>query len=265
MQPSKLGGVTRLARELFSTSQRGRVYAARLASRTRGPEPVAARTVGPHAIRKLRTEAAAAWGGRLILGMARLRALLAHPLVAGVLALVIFAAVASFLSWLSTGSFTRVFAMVPLWGWALVALLAFLAFAVVLVVARIRGQGSKSGTSVLVSRIRVGGAFDDYTSRWAVFTGPFRDVLWRYRGRAIEGSGSADKPDVDPDSIEVESPPLCPKCLTGLIEAKGMFRDSWRCVGCGWRRGSSERFATITPLAELYFQGRGDATSMNAA
>jgi len=188
--------------------------------------------------------------------MARLRALLAHPLVASVLGLVIFAALVSFWSWLSTGSFTRIFALVPLWGWALIALLVFLGFAVVFVIARIRGQGAKSRPSAFAGRIRIGGTFDDYTSRWAIFTGGFRDVLWRYKARAIEGSGSVDKPDVDPDSIEVESPPLCPKCLTGLIEAKGVFRDSWRCVGCGWRRGSGERFATVAPLAELYFQGK---------
>jgi hypothetical protein len=144
---------------------------------------------------------------------------------------------------------------VPLWGWALVALLAFLACAVLLVLVRIRG-GEPRGSGVFVGGIRVGGAFDDYTSRWATYVGGFRDVLWQYRGRVIEGSGSEDRPDVSPNSIEVESPPLCPKCLTALVEAKGLFRDSWRCVGCGWRRGSGERFATVAPLAAIYLQGR---------
>jgi hypothetical protein len=187
--------------------------------------------------------------------VARLRALLVHPVVAGVLALAIFATLVSLWSRLSTGSFTRLFVVVPLWGWALVTLFAFLAFAVAIVLARVRRRAPPR-SNVFVDRIRVGGAFDDYTSRWAVFTGGFRDVMWRYKGRAIEGSGSEDKPDVDPDSIEVESPPLCPKCLTGLVEVRGLVRDSWQCVGCGWRRATGERFAEVAPLAELYFQGR---------
>ncbi|HAC45965.1 MAG TPA: hypothetical protein DCF65_07840 [Chloroflexi bacterium] len=188
--------------------------------------------------------------------MARIRALLAHPFVAGVLALVVGTGLIALWSRVSTGSFTHLFGTIPLIGWALLGLALVLAVIVAAATGRyLQGRHEPQATLVAVGR----GLFArslDYRPI-ANFQGGFRDVMWRYHGRAIDGSELQPQPDLDPDTIEVESPPLCPRCQTGLLERPGRLRRFvWSCVGCGWRKGSSERFSTVVPQAELFFQGR---------
>jgi hypothetical protein len=178
--------------------------------------------------------------------VSQVRALIAHPLVAGVLAIVIAAGLLALVA--------HVWEL-PLWAWALFWLALFL---VVIVIAT-SGRLLRGRREVQVPLVAVGrGLFSrslDYRPI-ANFQGGFRDVMWRYHGRAIDGSELQATPDVDPDTIEVESPPLCPRCQTGLLERPGKLRRLvWNCVGCGWRKGSNERFSAVIPQAELYFQG----------
>jgi hypothetical protein len=189
--------------------------------------------------------------------MVPFRAFIRHPVVAGILVLIIFSGATALVSMSQTGSYTQLFFMIPWWAWAIIALTLGLVSAVIIATRRYRARSRRSGTTIFVGRVKVGGSFADYWARVATFTGGFQDVMWQYRGRAIEGIGSETRPDIDPDSIEVESPPLCPKCLTGLQEKAGVLGGHvWRCVGCGWQRRSREDFASVATEAELYFQGR---------
>ncbi|HAC46937.1 MAG TPA: hypothetical protein DCF65_12860 [Chloroflexi bacterium] len=194
---------------------------------------------------------------RLVFGMPQVRALVAQ-LGVGVLAIVVGAGVLAVWSRLATGSFTRIFGIIPMWSWVLLVLAAALVAIVGVATSRYRGSGGAApqGPLILVGRTTVGGSSADQ-ARIANFEGGFRDVIWQYRGREIEGSGSEARPDIDPDSIEVELPPLCPRCQTGLLEGTTMVlrRLVWRCVACHWQRGSRERFATVAAQAELHFQG----------
>jgi ribosomal protein L37AE/L43A len=183
----------------------------------------------------------------LVSNMEHVRAFFAHPVIAGVLAIVVAAGLLALLS--------RIYVL-PVSAWALLAL----ALALVMIVIAATGRYLRSRHELQVPLIAVGrGLFArnlDYRPI-ANFQGGFRDVMWRFHGRVIDGSELRAEPDLDPDTIEVESPPLCPRCQTGLLERSGRIRRFvWSCVGCGWRKGSSERFSTVAPQAELYFQGR---------
>jgi hypothetical protein len=195
----------------------------------------------------------------LVLEMPQVRRFVAQ-LVVGVLAIVVGAGVLAVLSRLATGSFTRIFGIISIWGWGLLVLAIALVAIVGVATSRYRGSGGAApqGPVILVGRTTVGGSFGDQRARIANFEGGFRDVIWKYRGREIEASGSEARPDIDPDSIEVEVPPLCPRCQAGLLEEMTMVlrRLVWRCVACHWQRGSRERFATVAAQAELYFQGK---------
>jgi hypothetical protein len=191
--------------------------------------------------------------------MPQVRALVAQ-LGVGVLAIVVGAGVLAVWSRLATGRFTRIFEIISIWGWVLLVLGIALVAIVGVSTSRYRGSGGAApqGPLILVGRTTVGGSLADHQARIAKFEGGFRDVIWQYRGREIEGSGSETRPDIDPDSIEVEVPPLCPRCQTGLLEGTTMVlrRVVWRCVECHWQQGSRERFATVAAQAELYFQAK---------
>jgi hypothetical protein len=191
--------------------------------------------------------------------MPKVRALVAQ-LVVGVLAIVVGAGVLAVWSRLATGSFMRIFGIIPMWGWVLLVLAIALVTIVGVATSRYRGGGGAApqGPLILMGRTTVGGSLADDRLRIAKFEGGFRDVIWQYRGREIEGSGSEARPDIDPDSIEVEVPPLCPRCQTGLLEGRTLVLRGlvWRCVECHWQRGSRDRFATVAAQAELYFQDK---------
>lgn len=190
--------------------------------------------------------------------MPQVRALVAR-LAVGVLVIVVGAGVLAVWSRLASGSFTRIFGIIPMWGWGLLVLAIALIAIVGVTTSRYRGAGGAApqGPLILVERTTVGGSSADRV-RIAKFEGGFRDVIWQYRGREIEGSGSEARPDIDPDSIDVEVPPLCPRCQTGLLEGPTLVlrRLVWRCVECHWQRGSRERFATVAAEAERYFQDK---------
>jgi hypothetical protein len=190
--------------------------------------------------------------------MPQARALVAQ-LGVGVLAILVGAGVLAVWSRLATGSFTRILGIIPMWGWVLLALAIALVAIVGVSTSRYRGSGGAApqGPLILVGRTTVGGSLADRV-RIAKFEGGFRDVIWQYRGREIEGSRSEARPDIDPDTIEVEVPPLCPRCQTGLLEGTTLVlrRLVWRCVECHWQRGSRERFAMVAGQAELYFQAK---------
>jgi hypothetical protein len=189
--------------------------------------------------------------------MGSLRAFIRHPLASSFLALVIFAICAAVVSRVFTGSFTRLFLVVPWWAWTIVILALGLVGVLIVATTRYRVSSRRSATSAVAAWINVGGSFADYRARIATLAGRYHNVDWQYRGRAIEGVGSETQPEIDPDSIEVVSPPLCPNCKTGLQEKPGLVGGHiWRCVGCGWRKRSSENFTTVATQAELYFQGR---------
>jgi len=79
----------------------------------------------------------------------------------------------------------------------------------------------------------------------------YAGVLWRIHAPAPSPLESFDPSSISQSSIEVETPPRCPKCETELEQSHNFWGGYiWRCVSCGFQRRNKDSYYQEAERAE---------------
>lgn len=79
---------------------------------------------------------------------------------------------------------------------------------------------------------------------------PYKDVIWEIQA-PNEYSWRGSYSDIEPEDIEVKTPPRCPQCKTELEEKRKFWGGyKWECVSCGFTKRNSESWYIEKDRAE---------------
>jgi len=144
---------------------------------------------------------------------------------------------------INTGNWLEWFSRIPTKAWVLGGVIIFLWFTLVAVRKRTKqikqlnaGPGLAIGGVPLYGFIELGEL--DYAQ-----------VIWRVRAPAPFPWETY--PKISPSSIDVETPPRCPRCKTELEELHSFWGGYiWRCVVCMFRKKSRDSYYREADRAE---------------
>jgi len=152
------------------------------------------------------------------------------------------ALVASVVSWINAGSWTKWLEQISGWVWALFIILFIGLFIIVFIRKRIRSIRESDSRGIYTPSI---------SSAWGyrkVEEIRHAGVIWKILApnpSPIQSVKSYEEAliSIDIESIEIDVPPRCPHCKTKLEEKQriiGGYR--WICVGCGFSKNNRDSF-----------------------
>jgi hypothetical protein len=69
------------------------------------------------------------------------------------------------------------------------------------------------------------------------------DVLWTVRAPKTPFVRITEESRVDPSRLNIQTPPKCPECKTGLEEVRAFFGGHlWTCIRCGFRKKNKDSY-----------------------
>jgi ribosomal protein L37AE/L43A len=79
----------------------------------------------------------------------------------------------------------------------------------------------------------------------------YAGVVWRVRAPAPDPWEPFNPSKISPSSIEVETPPRCPKCETEIEQSHSFWGGYiWRCVSCGFQKRNRDSYYKESERAE---------------
>jgi len=79
----------------------------------------------------------------------------------------------------------------------------------------------------------------------------YAGVVWRVRAPATSSWKHFGHLDISPSSIEVETPPRCPKCETKLEQSHSFWGGYvWRCAECDFQKRNRDSYYRVAERAE---------------
>lgn len=125
---------------------------------------------------------------------------------------------------INTGNWMKWFGLIPKRAWIIFGLIIFLWIAIIVIRNRLKQlQKLNAGPRIFVISTPVFGWITIGKLNYA-------GVVWRVRAPAPEPWKSFDPSSISQSSIEVETPPRCPKCETELEQSHSFWGGyAWRC------------------------------------
>jgi ribosomal protein L37AE/L43A len=138
---------------------------------------------------------------------------------------------------INTGDWIKWFGLIPKTFWIIFGIVIVLWVIIIAIRNRVKQlQELDAGPGVFVVSIP--------TSEWVIIGKlNYAGVVWRVRAPALATRESFNSSRISPSSIEVETPPRCPKCGTELEESRSFWGGYiWKCVGCGFQKRNRDSY-----------------------
>ncbi|EST53863.1 hypothetical protein T458_18865 [Brevibacillus panacihumi W25] len=147
---------------------------------------------------------------------------------------------------------------IPVWAWWVSGLLLAMIGISWIIVKRARSLEEENFSTTLFAVVRPARAWTDVGSE------EHFGVNWRVRyAKNLFSRGiSEETAESSISKIDVQSPPLCPKCDTELYEKSDFWGTAlwgkyvWYCVGCGFKKRSKEKFYKTVDKVKRIVRGQ---------
>ena len=163
------------------------------------------------------------------------------PLLVGLLTPIMIGIVSK----IKTGDWMKLFGIIPNTLWIVVGLVIFLWIVIIVILGRIKQlQELNAGPGIAILSTPAYGWINIGKLNYA-------GVIWRVQVPAPAPMEAFNPLKIHPSSIEVETPPRCPKCETELEQYHSFWGGYiWRCVGCGFHKRNRDSFYKESERAE---------------
>jgi len=170
---------------------------------------------------------------------------LLDKIVAPLLVVLLTPIMIGIVSKINTGDWMKLFGFIPNTLWIVFGLVIFLWIVMIVIRRRIRQlQELNAGPGIFAISTP---AFGWITIGKLNYAG----VVWRIRAPAPTPWESFNPLRISPSSIEVETPPRCPKCETELEQSHSFWGGYiWRCVGCVFLKRNRDSYYKESERAE---------------
>jgi len=146
---------------------------------------------------------------------------------------------------INTGDWMKWFGLIPKTAWIIFGLVIFLWFIIIAIRNRVKQLQELDTGPVLLARSSYGFGWIPIGKR------NYAGVVWRVRAPATSPWKHFGHVDISPSSIEVETPPRCPKCETELEQLHSFWGGYiWKCVGCGFQKRNQDSYYKVAKRAE---------------
>jgi len=151
----------------------------------------------------------------------------------------------SIISKINTGDWAELFGLIPKIFWVIFSISILAWIAIIVIHKRVkRLQELDSGPGVFVISQPIFG--------WVIIAKfNYVGLIWKVRAPATAPWESFDPSSISSSSIEIETPPRCPKCETEIEQEHSFWGGYiWRCVRCGFKKRNRDSYYREQERAE---------------